>query len=78
MQKFVTEVVRKTTFILNYEINLSGLISMLSSMTLIGADIEAMVHAVMISMSLILISNSTFCVFGIISCDIPCCEVYSQ
>lgn len=76
--KFVAEVLRKIAFVLNYEINLSGLISMLSSMTLVCADVDAVVHAVIISMSLISISNSTFCVFGIISCGTPCCEVYSH
>lgn len=76
-QKFVIEVLSKTTFILNHKIPFSYIFSVPSSMIVVNKKGEILIHAVIIIICLILVTNST-CVFGIISCSIACCEVYSR
>lgn len=52
--------------------------SVLSSMMLVSKNVDIFIHTVIISICLILITNSTCCVFGIIFSSTPCCEVHSH
>lgn len=54
------------------------LLSVLSSMMLVSKNVDISIHTVIISICLILITNSTCCVFGIIFSSTPCCEVHSH
>ena len=58
--------------------NTFHLFSVLSSVMFAPKNVDMFIQTVIISVCLILITNSLCHVFGIISCSTPCCEVHSH